>query len=83
MANKDLSPRLPGLLPKADARNEAGGTAYSSPGGGPRPVRGHGVPQLDVLRRGGEQLATVLDLAGRVDADFVARTRSSPGSGDT
>lgn len=75
MANKNLFSATTGLLPRADAVNEAGGPAYALP---PR----HALAQLAATGTfhgafyagAEEQLAALLDLAGRVEDDaYLAR----------
>ena len=75
MANKTLFQTIAGaLLPKTDARNEAGGTAYTLP---PR----HALAQYAVtgclnttFYAGAKvQLDRILSLAGQVDPEFVAK----------
>ena len=76
MANKTLFQTVAGaILPKADARNEAGGSAFALPSR-------HALAQYAVtgclnatFYAGAEaQLERILALAGQVDPAFVAKT---------
>ena len=76
MASKTLFKSMIGKLqPKADARNEAGGIAYSMP---PKHALAQyaatGCLNTTFYASADEQLATVLDLCGKVEPEFIART---------
>jgi len=76
MANKSLFKSTGGkLMPKATAVNEAGGVAYAMP---PKHMLAQyaatGCLNTTYYASGETQLATVLDLCGKVEPEFVART---------
>ena len=76
MANTTLFRSLVGaLIPKADARNEAGGPAFTLP---PEHALAQyaatGCLNTTFYATGERQLDRVLDLCGRVTPEFVART---------
>jgi 60 kDa SS-A/Ro ribonucleoprotein len=76
MANKSLFKSTVGkLLPKATAKNEAGGVAYTMP---PKHMLAQyaatGCLNSTFYASGEEQLATVLELCGKIEPEFVART---------
>jgi len=76
MANKNLFKSLAGpMLPKADTRNEAGGTAYAlSPNAQLARYAATGCLNSTFYADASEQLALVLGLANIVAPEFVART---------
>ena len=76
MANKNIFQTIAGrLLPQANVRNEAGGSAYALP---PK----HALAQYAASRclnstfyaTAGQQLERVLQLSAEVDPEFIART---------
>ena len=76
MASKTLFQSIRGaLIPAADTRNEAGGTAYSLP---PKAALAQyaatGCLSTTFYASAEEQLATVLDLCKQVEPEFIART---------
>ncbi|MDQ3321704.1 MAG: TROVE domain-containing protein, partial [Acidobacteriota bacterium] len=76
MSNKNLFQTVKGIFtPKADAVNEAGGTAYKlSPKQALAQYAATGCFNHTFYADAGEQLEKVLSLANEVDAEFVAKT---------
>lgn len=89
MANKSLfASTLGKLLPKADARNEAGGVAYAfTPKQALAQYAATGCLNRTYYADADEQLAKVIELASQVEPEFVARvalyTRSKSHMKDT
>ncbi|MFO0685720.1 MAG: hypothetical protein U0234_26900 [Sandaracinus sp.] len=75
MANKNLFQSLVGmLLPKTDARNEAGGNAYAlGPEHALAQLAATGCLNATYYATAQTQLATVLELASKVDPRFLAK----------
>lgn len=75
MANKTLFKNTPGrLIPEADARNEAGGAAYAySPEHALAQYAATGCLNGTFYASAQDQLTTVLEMAARVDHNFIAR----------
>lgn len=76
MANKNLFQTVKGMFtPRADALNEAGGTAYRlSPKAALAQYAATGCFSHTFYADAGEQLEKVLALAAELDAEFVAKT---------
>jgi 60 kDa SS-A/Ro ribonucleoprotein len=76
MANKNLFQTVRGMFtPKADALNEAGGTAYNlTPKAALAQYAATGCFSNTFYTDAGEQLDKVLALAKELDAEFVAKT---------
>lgn len=75
MANKNLFASMMGkMLPKAEARNEAGGAAYAfSPKQALAQYAATGCMNSTFYANADEQLAKVIELASQVEPEFVAR----------
>lgn len=76
MANRSLFRSLVGaLIPRADARNEAGGVAYQLPSRQAlAQLAATGCLNTTFYANAAEQLESVLDLSARVAPEFVAKT---------
>ena len=76
MANRSLFRSLEGaLIPRADARNEAGGVAYQLPSRQAlAQLAATGCLNTTFYANAAEQLESVLDLSARVAPEFVAKT---------
>ncbi|MCA9097650.1 MAG: TROVE domain-containing protein, partial [Planctomycetaceae bacterium] len=76
MANKNLFRSIAGvLMPRADARNEAGGIAYQrTDKEALAQYAASGCLNGTFYASAEEQLQTVLELSGRLDAEFIAKT---------
>lgn len=76
MANKNLFKTVKGMFtPKANATNEAGGTAYRlSPKAALAQYAATGCFSHTFYANADEQLEKVLELTAELDADFVAKT---------
>jgi 60 kDa SS-A/Ro ribonucleoprotein len=89
MANKSLFASIAGkLLPKAEARNEAGGAAYAlTPKQALAQYAATGCMNSTFYASADEQLTKVIELASQVEPEFVARvalyTRSKSNMKDT
>src|SRR5580765_5818327 len=76
MANKNLFQTIPGrLLPKADVKNEAGGSAYAlTPKHALAQYAATGCLNSTYYATAGEQLDRVLKLSAQVEPQFIAQT---------